>query len=336
LRTRSSRFAFVVALLILSAARVACGEDAASQVERLRSAEEATTLIQSSVSPFYLKLSVQLYDAKGKPSEKGTVEEWWAGSDVEKRVYTTPSYSATEVRKGAELFRSAGVSYPPDLLKELVEQVVHPMPSERRVRDSSLAIRPVKFGNVPLECLVLTLRSDADSPLPTFCFEPGKDSLRITSEYGNRVIIRNSVGTFQGKQVPIDVAVRAGEVMAATGHIEGLTARAVDASEVSTEGLTEKLYINSSPSMKGSLDKRVDPKYPDEAKRQHIAGTVVLHAIIGTDGHVHDLRLVSSPSAALTDASMDAVRRWTYTPYAVSGEARQVETTITVNFRFGS
>jgi hypothetical protein len=56
-------------------------------LDRLHRAELATTLTRDGVNPFYLKIDVQLYDAKGKPSEKGTIEEWWAGVDGEDSVH---------------------------------------------------------------------------------------------------------------------------------------------------------------------------------------------------------------------------------------------------------
>jgi len=62
---------------------------------------------------------------------------------------------------------------------------------------------------------------------------------------------------------------------------------------------------------------------------------VVLHAVIGKDGHIHDLQVLSSPASDLTSAAEDAVRQWTYRPYTLLGDPVEVETTINVNFTFG-
>jgi len=83
--------------------------------------------------------------------------------------------------------------------------------------------------------------------------------------------------------------------------------------------------------MAGNILTKVSPKYPPDAKMAHISGTVVLHAIIGKDGAIEKLDVVSGPSELVTSA-MDAVRQWTYKPYLLNGQPTEVETTITVNY----
>jgi periplasmic protein TonB len=58
-------------------------------------------------------------------------------------------------------------------------------------------------------------------------------------------------------------------------------------------------------------------------------GTVVFHAIIGKDGHVETLSVISGPEM-LRSACLDAVRQWTYRPYLLNGNPVEVDTTITI------
>jgi len=83
--------------------------------------------------------------------------------------------------------------------------------------------------------------------------------------------------------------------------------------------------------MAGNILTKVSPIYPPDAKAAHISGSVVLHAIIGKDGVVEKLDLVSGPSE-LVGSAMDAVRQWTYKPYLLNGQPTEVETTITINY----
>jgi len=87
--------------------------------------------------------------------------------------------------------------------------------------------------------------------------------------------------------------------------------------------------------MAGNIKAMVPPVYPPDAKRQHVEGSVVLHAIIGKKGAVEKLVVISG-SPLLSDAAIDAVRRWTYKPYLLNGQPVEVDTTITVNFNMGS
>jgi len=77
------------------------------------------------------------------------------------------------------------------------------------------------------------------------------------------------------------------------------------------------------------LHTKVTPQYPPDAKKAHIQGTVILEAIIGKDGHIEHLSVLSG-SAALQQSSLDAVRQWTYKPFLVNGQPTEVETTIHV------
>lgn len=88
---------------------------------------------------------------------------------------------------------------------------------------------------------------------------------------------------------------------------------------------------NSVPAkvMQNQLITKVPPVYPPDAKKDRIQGKVVLKAVIGVDGHVENLKVVSGPNK-LQQSSLDAVRQWVYKPYLVNGNPVEVTTEITV------
>jgi periplasmic protein TonB len=75
----------------------------------------------------------------------------------------------------------------------------------------------------------------------------------------------------------------------------------------------------------------VAPKYPPEAGRARIEGTVVLLAMIGKDGTVEDVR-VEKGLPVLAQAATEAVKQWRYRPYLLNGEPVEVDSQITINF----
>lgn len=75
----------------------------------------------------------------------------------------------------------------------------------------------------------------------------------------------------------------------------------------------------------------VPPQYPPEAGRERIEGTVVLLAVIGTDGGVQDVQVVSG-LPILAQAAMDAVKQWRYKPYLLNGAPVEIDSRITINF----
>lgn len=83
--------------------------------------------------------------------------------------------------------------------------------------------------------------------------------------------------------------------------------------------------------MEGSLIHRVDPVYPSLARAARVQGTVMLAAVIGRDGSVQNLQLLSG-HPLLTTSAIDAVRQWRYRPYVLNGSPIEVDTQITVKF----
>jgi protein TonB len=78
----------------------------------------------------------------------------------------------------------------------------------------------------------------------------------------------------------------------------------------------------------------VAPIYPEEARQARIQGTVLLRAVIGKDGRIAQLDVISGPKQ-LIQAATGAVQQWRYKPYMRNNEPVEVDTQITVNFTLG-
>ncbi|MGO9271961.1 MAG: energy transducer TonB [Terriglobia bacterium] len=79
------------------------------------------------------------------------------------------------------------------------------------------------------------------------------------------------------------------------------------------------------------LTSKANPKYPREAKENRIQGTVKVEALIGKDGSVIDLELLSG-DPALVKAATAAIWQWRYQPTLLNVRPVQVVTEIDVNF----
>jgi protein TonB len=75
----------------------------------------------------------------------------------------------------------------------------------------------------------------------------------------------------------------------------------------------------------------VKPDYPMLARQMRVQGSVVLQALIGRDGLIQDLRILSGPKILAT-AAEDAVRQWHFKPHFVGSEPVETRANITVNF----
>jgi len=81
----------------------------------------------------------------------------------------------------------------------------------------------------------------------------------------------------------------------------------------------------------GDIIRKVQPTYPPLARSARIQGTVVLQAVISTQGTIENLRVVTG-HPLLAPAAIEAVRQWRYRPYILNNDPVEVETQITVNF----
>ncbi|HWQ57240.1 MAG TPA: energy transducer TonB, partial [Bryobacteraceae bacterium] len=81
----------------------------------------------------------------------------------------------------------------------------------------------------------------------------------------------------------------------------------------------------------GMLLHQVTPVYPTLARQARISGIVQLVGVVGTDGRIKHLQLVSG-HPLLVQAALAAVRQWVYRPTYLNGDAVEVVAPITVSF----
>jgi protein TonB len=77
---------------------------------------------------------------------------------------------------------------------------------------------------------------------------------------------------------------------------------------------------------------RVEPSYPDVARRAGIEGTVELEVSIDATGKVTDVEVARGLPLGLSEAAADAVRKWTWRPARTA--AGPVASRKTVRVRF--
>ena len=82
------------------------------------------------------------------------------------------------------------------------------------------------------------------------------------------------------------------------------------------------------------LLRQAKPMYPPLARQARISGEVRLEAVIGFDGTVQQLRVVSG-HPLLSGAALEAVRQWQYQATTLNGKPVEVATVISVRFLLG-
>lgn len=76
---------------------------------------------------------------------------------------------------------------------------------------------------------------------------------------------------------------------------------------------------------------KTNATYPDEARDEHLSGTVVLEAVIGPDGSVKEVKPLNGP-ALLVEAARNAVLLWSFEPPTYNGAPVELVAPIEINF----
>jgi periplasmic protein TonB len=100
--------------------------------------------------------------------------------------------------------------------------------------------------------------------------------------------------------------------------------------EVKQAQVTKQIRVGGNVQA-ANLIKKITPLYPPLAKSARIQGTVRFTAIIGKDGTIQNLQLVSG-HPMLVQSATEAVKQWVYKPTLLNDEPVEVITQIDVNF----
>ncbi len=113
--------------------------------------------------------------------------------------------------------------------------------------------------------------------------------------------------------------------------------RALPETPVKTDDTAATITSNAAERAEVSADTSevvshsVTPGYPTLARQMKVQGSVVLMALIGRDGLIQDLHVLSGPPI-LANAAQEAVRQWHFKPHYEGLQAVETQARVTVNF----
>jgi TonB family protein len=171
--------------------------------------------------------------------------------------------------------------------------------------------------------------------LPTVAAEPKKIAVatKTVRPVAHPAIATTASATTPTVMPPLEVEVIAGDTRG-TVHL-GSNAQKSEAagSSVAERAPTTVAAQRVQMSLaKATLPPQAsEPSYPLLGRQMKVQGSVLLKALIGADGVIRDLRVLSGP-AILASAAREAARRWQFKPYLQNGQAVETQANITVNF----
>lgn len=302
-------------------------------------------LTGSGIQPWHVKITFDISDSGPQTADHGTIEAWWSSDTRYKIAISSTHFVQTEYGTASGIRRTGVRSSAPNIIASIRNDVIQPIPLKtEQLENLKIDFRTQKIGEAALSCLsVAGSAPAADAIKPyTYCLDADQPILRIRfyPESGDRRIFRHIV-QFQNRFI-------AKQIEHAFGGLNGqkpgtLWTAQVDLLETLKPAdeivldlpdgtlLAVKTVIVSEKDSKALLIEHPKPNYPPIAKAARVSGSVVLHATVGSDGHISKLGVESGP-AMLQFAALEAAKRYTFKPYMVDGEAAEMETIITVPF----
>jgi TonB family protein len=307
----------------------------------------------STLKPGHLKATYQVYDNAGQPAEQGTYEYWWASKQVYRSSWTrgNATYTVWHTADGRVAYQgqSDSLSYFEHRLESAFRS---PLTSAGEVDPAKFRLDRngftassgsvvTCFNAVPTavgeeSAKPTTVAPFRNSLFHTYCINTRLGNLLGIYSFGNQVVKFNNFTRIEGRYLAHEVYFRENAHNILSAKIETIDAlspmdRALtppqDAKFVKVD--REQLAADIAA---GLLVKKVGPVYPQDARDVHAQGKVVLQVIIGIDGRVRDLQLLSAPSASLASSAFWSVLQWQYKPYIRNGEPAEVETTVDVPY----
>ncbi len=300
------------------------------------------------LKPWHLKVSYQFFDQKGKPAEQGTWEYWWASPKVSRSSWTRAGVEHTTWSTADGARYSEGSGGPLRYFEKTIEEtLLSPLPWSGALEGGKLKLdlKMMPPDKPVVACVLTTPQQLVDGKLEVsnvgpnhYCFDPA--ALVLRESYSNQLATHYSqIVKVQGRYLARQVFVTVDKRTLFTASVETIDVlNAADAALTpSADATLEKPVQNphgdgESGVTAGALIRKQYPVYPAAAKMAHAQGVVVIAAKIGTDGKIHSVEVVATPSPLLTESAVECVKTWEYKPYLLNGVPVEVETLVNVMY----
>lgn len=295
--------------------------------------------------PWHMKVSYQLYDEKGQPSENGTYEYWWATPGTYRSTWKRPGMEDTFWMSGGKRFGVLDGSRKTFVEDRLESALLDPLPHSDNLAQAHYETDERDSGSAKLGCVTVIPKSAANmqelpppiSMFPAYCFESQPAVLRTSGTSIGVQVTYNSIALMQGVLLARDVAI--------FDHGEQLLSARVEAVEsipASTPELVLQPNAVSEPRTgifkfgpdvtAPKLTSRADALFPLNEKLCTRNGSVNIRLTVGTDGCPHALTVVSGTSPSFVTEAVRAVLQYRFKPAPYQGAPVNTEMKIEIDF----
>ena len=332
-------FSLLVLIAVLSVARCACGQSDKDLAARA----QATALFAKALSvsdlrapgspPFEMRATINIEQSRHKPPIQGTYLLEWASPEKWREEIHLPNYARIRVGGKNQYWQLRNpfyeiqpvleLDYALDFLKGL-----HVWSEPGAIAGlGGFKLHQAKVERIKSDCVTLIRKGQQGGG--DYCFDPVKGVLvlyRPSTEF-------SEFTSFAGKLFPGNIRVTqesAAPIAFVVNSISAL-ASAAPTDFQPADGSTSWPSCHDPDALPNGIQMPA-PVYPMAERHAGVEGTVFVYAVIGTDGLLHNLQVLSAPESGLANAALAALAQWRYTPETCQGTPVPVETLLKIVF----
>lgn len=309
--------------------------------EYFQLARQQSDIHQPGAKPFRLTATFTSTDEKGKV-RTGQYSEIWISKDRWRREISIGDYREASATVSGSYYHFASSPQRDPAAADVLENVTPTVPdlTDSESINKEWSLKTENLGGIQLVRVarMMHFKDRGDLPVTAYFFTPqigyirGEQSLIQSAYY-------NSIHSGLGRIVPFNVTLRFAGKHSTDVKITEYTDPGNPADDAfvipdatKSGASTDPHETLSTERIQGLIVKKVQPIYPEAARQAHESGDVVLHVIIGRDGHIRDIQIAKATRADFAASAITAVRDYIYKPFMFNGTPVSVGGTITVHY----
>ena len=291
-------------------------------------ASQLSNLESEGSAPFVLRISWTALTLASGPAQ-GKYVLLWASVDKWREEVTLANFAQVRVGGKDRVWTKRNIDLRPyavGQISSLVDNLwkLAPMQDENIVK-----VFTRSENGFSLKCVDLQKENRGKR---TLCFSSSGEIVSSDSTSSGSVYEYSDFSAFGGRSFPRKLRVTKRGIPLIGAEVDDLAGETSSSAELflPPAGAVEKQACEHPTQPK--LVSKVSPTYPMSARQQHHEGSVIIFAVIETDGSVQNTAVIQTAGTDLDEAALTAVKQWRYSPTTCGNTPISEETEITVNF----
>ena len=314
-------------------------KDAAARVQATALFAKAlalTDLRAPDSPPFELRGTINAHQ-RGDKDLTGTYLLKWASPEEWRQEVHFLDYTRVRVGGKNQYWQSRTTSYEVQPVLELDQGLgflkeFHVWAHPGAMKDpESVKLHRAKVEKIKSDCVTLTLKKPQWHP--DYCFDPGKGTL-VSENGGYREY--SGFTPFAGRLFPGNIRIKDSSAAPITFVVNSiLPLGSTDSGDFQPAAGATAWPSCDNPDSLPKIRQQAFPVYPVSEKLAHMQGTVNVYGVIGVDGLLYNLKVLSAPDIGLANSTVAVLEQWEYAPETCRGTPVPVETLLTVIYNLG-